>query len=87
MYRVGAGSGPGVALLAGVAIQRVIRVLPVLYRLIMHQFSHTFSALAYGRRVPDCVPVFPGWGSILESYERMRLGHNADDTMGHVFES
>lgn len=80
LHRVGAGSGPADALFADVAVQRLIQVLPVPCRHIMHLFSYAFSAHAYARRAPDCVPVFPDQGSILDSHERVRSGLHADDT-------
>ena len=80
LHGVGAGSDPGVALFADVAVQRLIQVLTVLYRCITCQCSHAFSAQAYESWVPDCVPVFPDQGSILDNHKRARLGLNAGDT-------
>lgn len=52
---VGTGSGPGVALLADRAVQRLTEVLTALYRCIMCLLSYTFSAHTYKRRAMDHV--------------------------------
>lgn len=80
LHRVGTSSGPSVALFPDVTVQRLIQVLTVLYRCRMCQFSYAFSAHAYERRGPDCVPVFPDQGSILDNHGRAKLVLNAGDT-------
>lgn len=75
LYRVGAGSGPGVALFADMAVQSLIQVLTGLSKCIACQFSHAFSAHAYEWRAPNCMFSL----IMMENHERLRLGLHADD--------